>query len=215
MPKKITVLIVDDHALVRKGFRRVIEDEPGLSVVGEAADGATAIQMTAELRPAVVLLDHSLPGMDGLRAAEQIVKACPESRVLMCSMHSEETWVRRAVKAGARGYVFKSAADLDLASAIKQVAAGELLFGAYSDHPAPSKPARHHGLSLREMEVLQLVVNGKSNKQIARQLNLSAHTVGAHRANIMKILRIHRTAELVAFAIRTGLASVPEALQDH
>ncbi len=209
LKQKITVLLVDDHAVVRNGFRRVLEDDPELMVVGESGEGMQAVRMAKELRPTVVLLDCSLPGMDGLVVAERIVQACPGTAVLICSMHTEESWVRRARQAGANGYIFKSAMDLDLPLAIKQVAAGELLFGDFASQPTVSKAGENSGLSLREMEVLQLIVNGKSNKQIARQLNLSANTVGVHRANIMKTLRIHRTAELVAFAIRKGLVHFP------
>jgi DNA-binding NarL/FixJ family response regulator len=207
LKKKITVLLVEDHAVVRRGFRRVIEDEPGIAVVGETGSGTQAILMARTLDPTVVLLDCSLPDMNGLVAAAQIAKACARTAVLICSMHSEESWVRRAMEAGARGYVFKSATDLDLPLAIKRVAAGELVFGEYAfEKPAPKAAST---LSARELEVLQLIVNGRSNRQIAHQLRLSAHTIGVHRANIMKTLRIHRTAELVVYAIRKGLATIP------
>jgi DNA-binding NarL/FixJ family response regulator len=205
----ITVLLVDDHALVRQAFRRIIDDEPGIDVVGETGSGAQAIQMAAELHPAVVLMDCSLPDIDGLAVAARIAKSFPKTAVLMCSMHSEENWVRRAMEAGARGYVFKSAMDLDLPLAIKQVAAGELLFGQLASTAKSRKTSSGSALSARELEVLQLIVKGKSNKQIAQNLQLSTHTVAVHRANIMKTLRIHRTAELVAFAIRQGLALIP------
>jgi DNA-binding NarL/FixJ family response regulator len=204
----ITVLLVDDHALVRQAFRRIIDDEPGIDVVGETGSGAQAIQMAAELHPAVVLMDCSLPDIDGLAVAARIAKSFPKIAVLMCSMHSEENWVRCAMEAGARGYVFKSAMDLDLPLAIKQVAAGELLFGQFAAAKS-RRTSPGSALSARELEVLQLIVKGKSNKQIAQNLQLSTHTVAVHRANIMKTLRIHRTAELVAFAIRQGLALIP------
>jgi two-component system, NarL family, response regulator NreC len=161
------------------------------------------------LSPTVVLLDCTLPDRNGLVVAAQIANSFAQTGVLVCSMHSEESWVRRAKEAGARGYVFKSATDLDLPSAIKRVAAGELVFGEYTFEKLPPKAATTSGLSAREREALQLIVNGRSNRQIADQLRLSAHTVGVHRANIMKALRIHKTAELATYAIRKGLATIP------
>jgi DNA-binding NarL/FixJ family response regulator len=207
--KEITVLLVDDHALVRTGFRRVIEDEPGITIVGEAANGVQAIQLTAKLNPKVVLMDCSLPELSGIAAAEYIAKTHPETAVLMCSMHSEESWFRRALNAGARGYISKSSSDLDLASAIKRVASGETVFTQLPASGASVNPRKRSGLSARELQVLQLVVKGKSTKDIAAELQLSPHTVGVHRARIMKTLKIHRTAELVAYALRNGLVSLP------
>ena len=209
MQKEITVLLVDDHALVRTGFRRVIEDEPGIIIVGEAANGVQAIQLTAKLNPKVVLMDCSLPELSGIAAAEHIAKTHPETAVLMCSMHSEESWFRRALNAGARGYISKSSSDLDLASAIKRVASGETVFTQLPASGASVNPRKRSGLSARELQVLQLVVKGKSTKDIAAELQLSPHTVGVHRARIMKTLKIHRTAELVAYALRNGLVSLP------
>jgi DNA-binding NarL/FixJ family response regulator len=205
---KITVLLVDDHALVRRGFRHLIEDEAGITVVGETGDAAEAVRMTRELKPNVVLMDCTLPGMDGLHAAAEIIQSCPQTAVLMCSMHSEETRIRRAMEIGARGYIVKNAIDLELASAIKRVAAGELIFDlrAFERDTAAKQEQQ---LSARELEVLQLIVDGKSNRQIARQLHLSINTVGTHRSKIMSTLRIHRTAELVAYAVRKGLAKAP------
>jgi len=202
--KVITVLLVDDHSVVRRGFRRVIEDEDGIVVVGETGDGDRAIEMACQLNPTVVLMDCSLPGTNGLAAAKEIVKLRPKTAVLMCSMHAEELWVRRAMEAGARGYVFKSATDLDLPAAIRQVAKGEMVFSG----PLSSDQARAMNLrlSLREMEVLRQIVSGKTTKQIGDELNLSKHTVEVHRANIMKALGIHKTAKLVAYAIQNGLA---------
>jgi DNA-binding NarL/FixJ family response regulator len=207
--KRVTVLLVDDHALVRRGFRRVIEDETGITVVGEVGDGAQAVQMARKLKPAVVLMDCSLVGMDGVFAAREIVKSCPNTAVLMCSMHSEATWVRRAVEAGASGYIPKSAMDCDLGSAILRVAAGELVFPSDLSEQRKPKTKGKCGLSARQLEILQFIVNGKSNREIAIQLGLSEHTVAAHRANIMNTLHIKKTAELVTYAIRNGLASIP------
>jgi DNA-binding NarL/FixJ family response regulator len=206
--KTIRVLLVDDHALVRRAFRRVIEDDPAITVVGEAGDGAEAVRLARDLHPAVVLMDCFLPGMNGLLAAAQITKMLPQTAVLMCSMHSEEIWVRRAVEAGARGYILKSSADFELAPAIKRVAAGERVFAPSltAQDRSPVKPG--YKLSARELEVLQFIVDGKSNHEIASHLGLSASTVASHRANIMNGLKIHKTAKLVAYAIRTGLVNV-------
>jgi DNA-binding NarL/FixJ family response regulator len=207
--KKISVLLVDDHALVRRGFRLILEDEPDLKVVGEAGEGAEAVGMAQRLKPNVVLMDYSLPGANGLVAVGQIVKSCPETAVLMLSMHSEPSHIRQAARVGARGYVVKNAADLELVSAIRLVAAGELVFEPKDLDFDGRKAESRSPLSARELEVLQLIVNGKSNRQIAAELSLSINTVAAHRANIMQALHMKKTAELVAYALRSGLANLP------
>jgi DNA-binding NarL/FixJ family response regulator len=209
MREEITVLLVDDHALVRRGFRRILDDEAHITVVGEASDGVEAVQMARALKPNVVLMDCAMPRMDGLLAAKEIVNTFPETAILMLSMHSENTWVRQAAEAGARGYILKNAMDLDLGSAIEQVAAGELLFAPQTCQRAGSTSQRDCELTPRELEILQLIVDGKSNKEIAAQLSLSDNTVGVHRANIMRGLGIHKTAELVAHAIRKRLVNIP------
>ena len=209
MPDKITVLLVDDHALVRRGFRRIIEDEPHISVVGEANDGSEAIRLATQLRPTVIVMDCALPGIDGLIATQRILETVPETRILMLSMHSEETWVRQALEAGARGYLLKNILDLELAAAIDRVAAGEIVIDPQVARQASLKGERDSGLSVRELEILQLIVEGKSNKEAAVQLGLSVNTVAVHRANIMETLKIHKTAELVVYAIRNGLVKLP------
>ena len=192
----ITVLLVDDHGLVRRGFRRMLEDEPGIQVVGEASDGNDAVEAAARLHPAVVVMDFALPSMNGAVATRCILKARPETAVLILSMHSEPTYVRTCLDAGARGYLLKNAMDLELVDAVKRVAAGERVLDqrlgslAEREEDAPS-------LTTRELEVLQLIVLGRSNKEIAALLSLSANTVAVHRANIMQALGIHNTAELV------------------
>jgi len=209
MEKKITVLLVDDHSLVRRGFRRMLEDEPDMDVVGEAGDGEESVKLATKLHPQVVIMDCALPGMNGLEATRQIIEVSPETAVLMLSMHSESTWVRQAVEAGAKGYILKNAMDLELGSAIRKVAAGETVFDPQVEQRSALKGERSAALTPRELEVLQMIVDGKSNKEIATALDLSANTVAVHRANIMSTLGIHKTAELVVYAIRAGLVNVP------
>jgi DNA-binding NarL/FixJ family response regulator len=208
MADKITVLLVDDHALVRRGFRRMLEDDPGISVVGEASNGEDAVRLALELKPKVVVMDCALPGISGIDATRRIRAKIPDAAVLMLSMHSEDTLVRQALEAGARGYILKNALELDLASAIKRVAHGDLLLDPQLAKPAALKGERDTALTARELEVLRHIVAGKSNKEIAAELGLSANTVGVHRANIMDTLGIHKTAELVVYAIRNGLVSL-------
>jgi len=209
MPSKISVLLVDDHSLVRQGFRRILEDEPDIKVVGEAGDGKEAVRLAAELRPKVIVMDCALPGTSGLTATRKILESTPEQAILMLSMHSEDTLVRQALEAGARGYVLKNAVDLELPGAIRKVAAGEVVLDPQLARRAALKGERNGGLTTRELEILQLIVDGKSNKEIADQLNLSVNTVAVHRANIMDALGIHKTAELVVYAIRNGLVNIP------
>jgi DNA-binding NarL/FixJ family response regulator len=200
-------LLVDDHALVRRGFRRMLEDDSEIEILGEASDGHDAVEAAARLHPAVVVMDFALPSMNGAVATRLILKDSPQTAVLMLSMHSEASFVRTCLEAGARGYLLKNAMDLELVAAVKQVAGGARVLdprlGAVTE-TASAVPA----LSTRELEVLQLIVNGKSNKDIATVLGLSANTVAVHRANIMQTLGIHNTAELVVYAIREGLVSI-------
>src|SRR6266478_2226929 len=193
MAPKITVLLADDHALVRRGFRRMLEDDPGISVVGEASDGREAVRLACELRPRVTVMDCAMPELSGIEATRKILEKFPEAGILMLSMHSEETLVSQALEAGARGYVLKNAMDLD-----PQVS-----------RPDALKGERAGGLTPRELEILSHIVAGKSNKEIAVDLHLSVNTVAVHRANIMDTLGIHKTAELVVYAIRNGLVNLP------
>jgi DNA-binding NarL/FixJ family response regulator len=208
MEKKITVLLVDDHSLVRRGFRRMLEDEPDMQVVGEAGEGEEAIRLATQLHPQVVVMDCALPAMNGLEATRQILAHLPDTAVLMLSMHTESTWIRQAIAAGAKGYVLKNALDLELGAAIRKVAAGETVFAPELEQ-RPALKGERSALTPRELEVLQMIVDGKSNKEIAIDLELSANTVAVHRANIMNTLGIHKTAELVVYAIRAGLVNVP------
>ncbi len=209
MADKISVLLVDDHSLVRRGFRRILEDEPDIAVTGEAGDGTEAVRLAQELRPQVVVMDCAMPKMNGLEATRKILEQQPKTLVLMLSMHPEETLVRQALDAGARGYVLKNAVDLELGAAIRRVVAGETVLDSQLRRPATLKGDRDEHLTLRELEILQMIVDGKSNKEIASVLELSANTVAVHRANIMDALGIHKTAELVVYAIRNGLVNLP------
>ncbi|HEX6503100.1 MAG TPA: response regulator transcription factor [Terriglobales bacterium] len=206
---KISVLLVDDHSLVRRGFRRMLEDASDIAVVGEAGDGEEAIRLAQQFKPDVIVMDCALPGMSGLTATRRILEEFPDGKVLMLSMHSEDTLVRQALAAGARGYVLKNAVNLDLVDAVRRVAAGETIIDSQISRSTPLKGERDHGLTVRELQILQLIVDGRSNKEIAAQLDLSANTVAVHRANIMDALGIHKTAELVTYAIRNGLVSIP------
>jgi DNA-binding NarL/FixJ family response regulator len=208
MPAKIKVLLVDDHSLVRRGFRRMLEDEADIVVIGEASNGDEAVRLARELAPHVIVMDCALPGTSGLAATRKILETAPPKAILMLSMHSEDTLVRQALDAGARGYILKNAVDLELATAIRRVAAGEIVLDAQLAKPATLRGERNAGLTARELEILQLIVNGKSNKEIADDLKLSVNTVAVHRANIMETLGIHKTAELVVYAIRNGLVNI-------
>lgn len=204
--ERITVLLVDDHPLVRRGFRRMLEDDPGIAVVGEASNGDEAVRLATSLQPQVVVMDCAMPGMGGLAATRRLAQEVPAARVLMLSMHAEHALVRQALDAGARGYVLKSALDLDLASAVRRIARGERV-----DDPTVAGVTKgtQPRLTPREREVLQLICQGQSNREIAASLSLSVNTVSVHRANIMDRLGVHKTAELVVAAINHGLVTLP------
>jgi len=203
----ISVLLVDDHSLVRHGFRRMLEDEPGITVVGEASDGFEAVESALALKPRVIVMDFALPSMNGAVATRRILAGMPEAKVLMLSMHAEPDYVRTCLDAGARGYLLKNAIDLELVEAVKKIAAGDQVLDSRLGRLGGSSESAPD-LSTRELEVLQLIVHGKSNKEIAVVLGLSVNTVSVHRANIMQTLQIHNTAALVVYAIRTGLVSI-------
>jgi DNA-binding NarL/FixJ family response regulator len=208
-PGKITVLLVDDHKLVRSGFRRILQDEEDFVVVGETGDASQAIQMTRELAPDVALLDSSLPGLNGLLAVPSLIASSRVTAVLMVSMHTDQGHVIRAFQAGARGYLVKNAEDIQLVSAIRRVVAGELVFpDEILRNQTQYVSDQDRTLSARERQIVQLIVQGKSNRQIATYLGLSLNTISAHRGNIMKTLRIHKTADLVMYAIRNGLVNI-------
>ena len=208
MSEHITVLLADDHSLVRRGFRRLLEDDPSIVVVGEASDGSEAVELAGRLRPHVVVMDCAMPKTSGLDATRQILAQAPHVAVLMLSMHSEGTLVRQALAAGARGYILKSAIDLDLVAAVKRVAGGETVVDPALSRSASLKGDQNH-LTTRELQVLQLICDGLSNREIAEALDLSVNTVSVHRANIMTTLGVHKTAELVVYALQHGLVKVP------
>jgi DNA-binding NarL/FixJ family response regulator len=207
MSEPITVLLADDHALVRRGFRRLLEDDRGIQVVGEAGDGVEAIAAAERLKPRVVVMDMAMPELDGVQATREILRKLPETAVLVLSMYRDESYVRNALDAGARGYLLKNAVEVDLAAAVKAVAAGRKYLGpgvaVRGEEPADAG----RNLTPREKQILQLIAQGKSNKEIAALLNLSVNTVSVHRANLMEALNIHRTAELVLYAIKHGLVT--------
>jgi DNA-binding NarL/FixJ family response regulator len=200
----ITILLVDDHGLVRRGFRRILEDETDLEVVGEASSGVEAIEVAQRLKPNVIVMDYAMEGLDGVQATIELRRLVPASAVLILSMHSDETYVRNAFAAGARGYLLKNAMDVDLPAAIKRIASGRTVGKPDLRRDVDERLGR---LTQREKQILQLIAQGNSNKEIAALLGLSVNTVSVHRANLMDALDIHRTAELVLYAIRHGLVS--------
>jgi two-component system response regulator NreC len=213
--KKIRVLLAEDHTLVRQGFRRILEDDPKITVVGEARTGLEAIEQCETLKPEVVIMDLSMPELGGLEATAEILKADPATKILILSMYSNEAYIRKAFELGAKGYMLKNAIELDLNRAVKALADGEAYFSPAISHivlesmktGSFAEPAQdpYERLTLREKEVLQLIAQGKSNKEIAVLLNISVNTVAVHRARLMETLGLHRTAELVLFAVRKGL----------
>ena len=215
MSQRIRVLLADDHSLVRKGFRRMLEDDPAIEVVGEAASGPQAVEAAGQLEPDVIVMDLAMPELDGIQAAGQILKKQPETGILILSMYSEDMYVRNAFAAGVRGYLLKTAREVDLPYAIKEIAAGRTVIAPGLTVPGPQEaPGEIEKLTQREREVLQHIVQGRSNKEIAALLGLSPNTIAVHRANLMQALGIHRTADLVVYAIRKGLVTLPEATPD-
>ena len=198
--------------MVRKGFRRLLDDEPEIEVVGEAASGSAAIELALQLTPQVVVMDLAMPELDGIQATVQILRNQPKVGILILSMYSEDNYVRNAFAAGARGYLLKNALEVDLPYAIKEVAAGRTVLAPGLTMPAQDSNSEFDKLTQREREVLQYIVQGKSNREIAAVLHLSVNTVSVHRANLMQALGIHRTADLVVYALRHGLVTMPEAL---
>jgi DNA-binding NarL/FixJ family response regulator len=211
------VLLADDHTLVRQGLKKILEEQPGWTVVGEAGNGRDAVQLATSLSPDVTVLDIGMPVLNGIEATRQIVRRTPNAHVLILSMHADEAYVARALDAGARGYLLKDSADADLIRAVTAVAGGKSFFS-----PAVAKVMlddyvrlraskefvdRYDLLTEREREVFQLVAEGRSTKEIADVLFVSAATIETHRAHILQKLAVHNTTELVLFAVRRGIIS--------
>jgi DNA-binding NarL/FixJ family response regulator len=209
MITEIRVLLADDHSLVRKGFRRLLDDEPGIKVVGEACNGVQAVELARSLRPDVIVMDMAMPGLSGNQATIEILKFLPGVGVVILSMYEEANYVRNAMKAGARGYLLKNASEVDLASAIKNVARGRKVIDEKLQRPFEMQQEGEPQLTPRERQILQLIAEAKSTREIAALLDLSANTVAVHRANIMDRLGVHKTAELVLYAVRSGIAQIP------
>jgi DNA-binding NarL/FixJ family response regulator len=212
---RLKVLIADDHTVVRQGFRRIVQEQPGWEVVGEASNGREAVRLAVRVKPDVAVIDIAMPQLNGIEAVRQISKQLPLTRVVVLSMFADEPYVLRALQAGAQGYIVKDSADEDLVRAIREVASGKSFFS-----PAVTKVVldahlrkladqgitdRFDSLSDREREVLQLVAEGHSGKEIAEILGISPTTVETHRNHIMEKLDLHSTAELILYAVRKGI----------
>ena len=210
MQKKIRILLADDHAVVRQGFRMILAAEPDMVIVGEAANGREAVELAERLQPDLVVMDVAMPELNGIEATRRLGESSPRTRVLALSMHKDSVYVREILRAGARGYLLKDAFDSDLVAAVRAVARGEgYLSPAVSD--AVLTDYRKHVtdpldlLTSREREILQMLAEGKTNKEIATSLELSVYTVDAHRGRVMEKLNLHSIGELVRFAVRNGL----------
>lgn len=208
MTAEVRVLLVDDHPLVRAGIRRVLETRPGLVVVGEAHDGAEALRLVESLAPEIVVLDLTMPEVDGLEVLDRLRRRSREVRILVLTMHAEAEYVRRAVAAGADGYVLKESAVQELLTAIDSVRGGQRYYSprvAAGLAPATAPNPEDPGLTGRERDVLRGIARGLSTKEIAAALTISARTVETHRANLMRKLDIRSIARLTQYAIRAGL----------
>jgi DNA-binding NarL/FixJ family response regulator len=207
--KRITVLLVEDHQIVREGLRGLLAQDPDLELVGEAEDGRAAVAMALRLRPAVVLMDIAMPRMNGLEATRQVLKALPATRVIILSAHSDEAYVANAAAAGAAGFLLKQSSAHVVCRAVREVRAGGAFFSPPRAGMDARQPARGHAaaptLTAREMEVLQLVAEGRANKETAVELGIGVKTVEKHREHLMKKLRIHDTAGLTRYAIAAGI----------
>jgi len=211
------ILIADDHGIVRTGLRLLLEKIPDMQVVGEATDGRQAVRLAKELQADVIILDIGMPLLNGLDAVAQIVRENERARVIMLSMHADESYILRALDAGAKGYLLKDKADDDIERAIRSVASGRPFFSPsiaealLEDYVRLLRDRKLHDsfdlLTEREREVLQLLAEGKSNKEAAAVLNLSPYTVETHRTNLMQKLNLHNTAEIVLYAVRKGIVA--------
>jgi len=214
---KIRILLADDHTILRSGVRALLENEPGLSVIGEAEDGRAAVSMACKLKPNVVIMDIAMPLLNGLEATRQIKIQCPDVKVLVLSMHDNEEYIRQALEAGAMGYILKDAAPGELVNAIRSVYRGEavlspavtrLVIEDYLRWGGTRPQEESDSLSPREREVLQLIAEGYTNKQIAEILSISIKTVQAHRNNLMQKLDLHDRGELIKYAIQKKIIEI-------
>jgi DNA-binding NarL/FixJ family response regulator len=208
--RNIKVFLADDHNIVRQGLKLILSAQPDMEVVGEAGNGREAIEAVAKLKPDLVLMDVAMPELNGIEATRRMVEANPRLKVLVLSMHKEAVYVREILRAGARGYILKDAIDTELLSAVRSVVRGDgyispAVSGALLNDYRKDVTDPADLLSNREREVLQLIAEGKTNKEIAVKLNLSVYTVDSHRGKIMEKLNLHSTGELVRFAIKHGL----------
>jgi DNA-binding NarL/FixJ family response regulator len=208
--RKIRILLADDHAVVRQGFRLILTAQPDMEVVGEAANGREAVSECGRLRPDIAVVDVSMPELNGIEATRRIGEASPRTRVLALSMHKDAVYVREILRAGAKGYLLKDAMDTDLVAAVRALARGEGYLSPAVSEAVLSDYRKHVTdpidlLTTREREVLQMIAEGKTNKEIAAALELSVYTIEAHRGRIMEKLNLHSTGELVRFALRAGL----------
>src|ERR1051326_8304778 len=214
--KRITVLLAEDHQIVREGFRSLLKHEPDIEVVGEAETGRQAVQLTRKLRPAVVVMDIAMPRLNGLEATRQIRRDFPETRVLVLSAHSDDAYVEQVAMLGAAGFLLKQTSSHELARAIREVQKGNKFFSPsistrvrkrtqHSLDRAGHGKSKHNRLSSREVEVLQLIAEGKPNKQVAAELGVSFKTVDKHRQHLMSKLDIHDIAGLTRYAIAEGI----------
>ena len=212
--KPIRILLADDHAVVRKGIELIAQEEPDIEMVGSAKDGREAVELFQKLKPDVVILDHTMPGLNGLEAAAQISKLDPAANMIMLSIHTDETYIMRAISAGVRGYVSKESAEDEIVDAIRTVARNKpylssairlRLLAGDAQYQRDDLRDPYDALTSREKETLQLVAEGKTNKEIAAILGLSPHTVETHRTNLMQKLNLHSVVDVVTFAVRRKL----------
>jgi two-component system response regulator NreC len=208
--RAIRVLLADDHTILRQGLKLILAAQPDFEVVGEAANGREVAELAEKLRPDLVLMDVQMPELNGIEATRRMVAANSRIRVLVLSMHKEALYVREVLKAGARGYILKDAIDTELLNAMRSVARGDgyispAVSGALLTDYREQSSNPLDSLSTREREVLQLIAEGKTNKEVATKLNLSVYTVDSHRGKIMEKLNLHSAGELVRFAMKNGL----------